>query len=574
MAWTPVQNPTPAQAVAGSVAKTFASSTPAGNIVYVFITQQFGAVAPKAIASVRDDVDVGVDYTLIKTNVPGSGNCRVDVYAKVATSAGTRQVTVSFSGGSAEATLHVVEGNDTYTIADATNGATGTGTSAQPGSVTPSATALYLGVMTQPNGTATLTQDAAFTLLQEIESSSTAAPINTHYFEGSGAQNPTTTLSASLEWAASIVTFVAALPTISAQPTDQTVEEGATATFNTTVSGATSYQWEKLAQDGAGGWTNIVGATSEDYTTPATTRATDAGTLYRLKATNANGTTTSSAALLRVTATAAASGNGLVVGAQYVGDGYVGAPEATAGGGITANLSVTDENDTLASAATLAIAANGNHTEQDDSLASAASLAITASAAQTDQDDSLTSAGAVAIAANGAHTEDDDSIAADATMGAAGGITANGDHTEEDDTLLAEARLAIAAVLDVVEDGDSLIATLQTLPDAPAEEAPRYGGGGRRRARWGDSEEDIQHVRDYYDALEKLRRQRQAPPDAGRPEPAPEVIVPAPEPTPAAVVEAPRKPFARRAEPETAPTPAMNHAQLIALVLAIDELDD
>lgn len=83
-------------------------------------------------------------------------------------------------------------------------------------------------------------------------------------------------------------------PAISAQPTNQTVLEGATATFTATATGTGSltYQWKK-------GGTAIAGATSTSYTTPATVLA-DSGSSFTLTVSNAGGAVTSNAATLTV----------------------------------------------------------------------------------------------------------------------------------------------------------------------------------------------------------------------------------------------------------------------------------
>lgn len=81
------------------------------------------------------------------------------------------------------------------------------------------------------------------------------------------------------------------LPSIAVQPVDQTVSSGASASFDTTVTDATSYQWQVLAADGSGGWANVssgTGGTTADYTTPTLTTS-DRGKQYRLKASNSNG---------------------------------------------------------------------------------------------------------------------------------------------------------------------------------------------------------------------------------------------------------------------------------------------
>ena len=89
---------------------------------------------------------------------------------------------------------------------------------------------------------------------------------------------------------------VNAAPTISVQPTAQTVASGAAATFTLTATGTATltYQWKKNG-------TSIGGATSASYTTPATVFA-DNGASFTCVVTNAYGNVTSSAAVLTVQA--------------------------------------------------------------------------------------------------------------------------------------------------------------------------------------------------------------------------------------------------------------------------------
>jgi len=86
----------------------------------------------------------------------------------------------------------------------------------------------------------------------------------------------------------------AAAPSITAQPTNQTVTAGQTATFSVTVAGTTpfSYQWRK-------GTTAISGATSASYTTAPTATA-DSGSQFSVVVSNAIGNVTSTAATLTV----------------------------------------------------------------------------------------------------------------------------------------------------------------------------------------------------------------------------------------------------------------------------------
>src|SRR5208283_705461 len=86
----------------------------------------------------------------------------------------------------------------------------------------------------------------------------------------------------------------AAAPSISTQPTSQTVTVGQTATFSVMAAGTTplSYQWQM-------GTTAITGATSATYTTPAATSA-ESGSQFSVVVSNAVGSKTSNPATLTV----------------------------------------------------------------------------------------------------------------------------------------------------------------------------------------------------------------------------------------------------------------------------------
>jgi hypothetical protein len=88
----------------------------------------------------------------------------------------------------------------------------------------------------------------------------------------------------------------AAAPSITTQPSNQTVTVGSAATFSVAASGTTplTYQWQK-------GTTPITGATAANYTTAATT-SSDNGSQFEVVVTNSVGTITSNAATLTVTA--------------------------------------------------------------------------------------------------------------------------------------------------------------------------------------------------------------------------------------------------------------------------------
>lgn len=83
-------------------------------------------------------------------------------------------------------------------------------------------------------------------------------------------------------------------PSITAEPANQTVTAGQTATFNVTASGTAplSYQWQLNAAD-------IPGATAASYTTPVTTTA-NSGEMFRVVVSNSAGSVTSNSATLTV----------------------------------------------------------------------------------------------------------------------------------------------------------------------------------------------------------------------------------------------------------------------------------
>jgi hypothetical protein len=95
------------------------------------------------------------------------------------------------------------------------------------------------------------------------------------------------------------VTSAAVAPTITTQPGNQTVTVGATATFSVVATGTAplTYQWSKSG-------TNISGATSASYTTPATVSG-DNGATFMVVVTNSAGSATSNSATLTVQAASA-----------------------------------------------------------------------------------------------------------------------------------------------------------------------------------------------------------------------------------------------------------------------------
>lgn len=97
------------------------------------------------------------------------------------------------------------------------------------------------------------------------------------------------------------------LVTIGTQPQNASVTAPAAATFTVvaTINGDVplTYQWQ-IQQEGAGGWTDITGATSASYTTGATATGDGAGATdgdkYRVVVSGGGASTTSNAATLTV----------------------------------------------------------------------------------------------------------------------------------------------------------------------------------------------------------------------------------------------------------------------------------
>ncbi|HEY2547677.1 MAG TPA: immunoglobulin domain-containing protein, partial [Candidatus Acidoferrum sp.] len=106
--------------------------------------------------------------------------------------------------------------------------------------------------------------------------------------------------SATSSSASLTVATVATAPSITTQPTSQTLVVGQTASFSVVATGTAplSYQWKKNG-------VAVSGAISSSYTTPATATS-DSGAQFTVVVGNTAGSVTSSAATLTVTASAVA----------------------------------------------------------------------------------------------------------------------------------------------------------------------------------------------------------------------------------------------------------------------------
>jgi len=140
-----------------------------------------------------------------------------------------------------------------------------------------------------------------------------------------------------VNFAASVV---AVAPTITTQPSNQTVTAGQTATFTVVAAGTAplSYQWQKNT-------VNIAGAIASSYTTPATA-TTDSGSTFAVVVSNTAGKMTSTGATLTVNpATVAPS-----ITSLNPTSGLVGSPVTISGAnfGTTQGTSTVQFNGTAA----------------------------------------------------------------------------------------------------------------------------------------------------------------------------------------------------------------------------------
>ncbi len=206
-------------------------------------------------------------------------------------------------------------------------------------------------------------------------------------------------------------------PTITAQPTDQTANNGATATFSVTATGATSYQWKKNG-------VNISGATSSSVGIAAA--YADQGAQITVDCINSGGTTTSSAATLRVAFNLTGTGSRAypILGGGPIGAGTVeawlrgtdagGAPSHATTGALAADaatLAGTATHFTLhattgslsAQASTVSGAAQHQHATTGALSAQAATIAGTATHLTLHSTTGALSSQAAVIAGAAAH---------------------------------------------------------------------------------------------------------------------------------------------------------------------------
>lgn len=126
--------------------------------------------------------------------------------------------------------------------------------------------------------------------------------------------------------------------------------------------------------------------------------------------------------------------------------------------GTNAYVTITEDADTLTSAAVLAIKATLDKAEDADTLVAAAALNIVAAADVTEDADTLTALGIYPQSLGTLDvTEDADTL----TSGGLLRILAGADLVEDSDTASSDAVISILASLDCTEEDDTLTATIR-----------------------------------------------------------------------------------------------------------------
>jgi hypothetical protein len=221
---------------------------------------------------------------------PGASNSFTVTYSPTASVTSTGSVTITSDDPLTPTSVLSVSGTGTATTVAptiTTQPASQTVTAGQTATFTVVASGTApLNYQWQKNGVA----------ISGATSSNYTTPATTTSDSGSTFAVVVTNTAGTLTSTAATLTVSPALvsPTITTQPVSQTVTAGQTATFTVAASGTAplSYQWKKNG-------VAISGATSSNYTTPATTTS-DSGSTFAVVVSNTAGTATSSVATLTV----------------------------------------------------------------------------------------------------------------------------------------------------------------------------------------------------------------------------------------------------------------------------------
>lgn len=296
----------------GSIATSAVSHT-TGNLLVCCVRHE-GATTTISVA----DTAGNTWQPLTKVTHPGGDMHLQLFYVLNCTGNASNVVTATFGASRTYRGIQVMQFSGLNTYDEEDSGTTTAGTSVTAGTVNIDGAGVVVNGIAIYGGLISWSASTGYTLVQNA-SDTTRMGMSYELETGSSAESPGASGSSNDDWIIVSAAFLEPVfPVFTLQPTDQTVASGSAASFDTTVSGATSYQWQVLAADGSGGWTNVssgTGGTTADYTTPTLTTS-DRGKQYRLKASNSNGDTYSNVVGVRiVSAPTSYDFGGFVIGA-------------------------------------------------------------------------------------------------------------------------------------------------------------------------------------------------------------------------------------------------------------------
>jgi chitodextrinase len=299
-----------ANSAAAANAITFNTTTKAGDLLVVEVNW----INSANFVSIADSQ--GNVFTQIGTEQNSTGvGVKARLYYAKNIKGGADTVTTTISGTVAYHELYIQEysGLDTVNPLDGFSVNFSSGSSFTSNNVTTTASndLLFGSEIDSGKGTAASGWSVRSTLDGDVAADRNASLAGSYTFTGTSSGAAVTWIAAFKQAGGSSITP----PAITAQPANVTVTAGQSATFSVTATGTAplAYQWQKNG-------TNITGATSSSYTTPATTNA-DNSSIFRVVVSNAGGSVTSNAATLTVnnvvpaiTSPASASPSSQIVG--------------------------------------------------------------------------------------------------------------------------------------------------------------------------------------------------------------------------------------------------------------------
>ena len=249
-------------------------------------------------ATVTSDASGTVTF-MDGTNTLGTGTISSGqaTFTTVALTGGSHSITAVY-GGDANYT-----GSTSSAITQTVSQASSTTSLASSANPTTAGTAVTFTATVTSGATGTVTfMDGSTTLFMATITGGQATFITSTLTAGS--HSITAVYGGDTNYASStsaaITQTVAAAPLVTSNPTGQTVNAGATATFTASAIGSPTptVQWQ-VSTNGGTSWANISGATSTSYTTAATI-ASNEGNQYRAVFINSQGSAATTAATLHV----------------------------------------------------------------------------------------------------------------------------------------------------------------------------------------------------------------------------------------------------------------------------------